>query len=47
MSRNLHHPKLRVYLFAVLIFRTYLEPLEGIGEKHIRWLGRVLEALDT
>ena len=35
-ARNMHHPKLRVYLFAILMFRTYLEPFGGMEEKHIR-----------
>ena len=32
----MHNPKLRVYLFAVLMFRTYLEHFDGINEMHIR-----------
>ena len=38
LTRNMHHPKLRVYLFAILMFRTYLEPFGGMEEKHIRWI---------
>ena len=36
LTRGLHQPKLRVYLFAVLIFKTYLEPFDSINELHIR-----------
>ena len=36
LLRNMHNPKLRVYLFAVLMFRTYLEHFDGINEMHIR-----------
>ena len=34
--RNLHHPKLRVYLFSLVMFKTYFEQFEGIKEQHFR-----------
>ena len=36
--RSMHHPKLRVYLFSILMFRTYLEGLDGLKESHVRHL---------
>jgi hypothetical protein len=28
IMRGLHHPKLRVYLFAILLYKTYFEAFE-------------------
>ena len=36
LTRGLHQPKLRVYLFALLIFKTYLEAIDSISELHVR-----------
>ena len=36
LTRGLQQPKLRVYLFALLIFKTYLEAIDSISELHVR-----------
>ena len=36
LLRSLNHPKLRCYLFALLIFKSYLVQLNSITEEHIR-----------
>ena len=38
ISRNLHHPKLRVYIFSLILFKAFLEPFEGINEQHFRYI---------
>jgi len=36
LTRNFHHPKIRVYMFALLIFKSYFEVFDGIKEVHLR-----------
>eukprot|EP00092_Neocalanus_flemingeri_P031911 GFUD01034666.1.p1 GENE.GFUD01034666.1~~GFUD01034666.1.p1 ORF type:complete len:850 (+),score=213.74 GFUD01034666.1:67-2550(+) len=36
LTRNFHHPKVRVYVFALLMYKCYFEAFDGIKEKHIR-----------
>ena len=36
LSRSFNHPKVRVYLFSLIIFKCYFEKFEGIKEKHLR-----------
>ena len=36
LSRSFTHPKVRVYLFCLIIFKCYFEKFDGIKEKHIR-----------
>ena len=38
ITRNLHHPKLRVYLFSLILFKAFLEKFEGINEQHFRFI---------
>ena len=33
---SLNAPKLRMYIFSVLLYRTFLAPLGSINEGHIR-----------
>ena len=36
LSRSFSHPKVRVYLFCLIVFKCYFEKFEGIKEKHLR-----------
>ena len=36
LTRNLHHPKVRVYMFVLLMYKCYFEAFDGIKEKHLR-----------
>jgi len=38
ISRNLHHPKFRVYFFALVVYKAFFEPFEGINEDHFRYI---------
>ena len=36
LLKNMNQPKLRVYLFSLLLYRKYLAPLNAINDGHIR-----------
>ena len=36
LARGLHHPKIRVYLFILLMYKAYFEAFDGIKEMHLR-----------
>ena len=37
LLRSLNHPKLRCFIFALVLFKTHIVKLETITEEHIRW----------
>ena len=38
LLNSLNAPKLRVYIFSLLLYKTYLAPLNAINEGHIRYV---------
>ena len=36
MTRNFQHPKIRVYMFSLLMLKCHFERFDGLREKHIR-----------
>ena len=36
LARSFTHPKVRVYLFCLIIFKCYFQQFDGIKEKHLR-----------
>ena len=38
LLNSLNAPKLRVYIFSLLLYKMYLAPLNAINEGHIRYV---------
>ena len=37
LLKSLNQPKLRAYLFSLLLYRIFLAPLNSIDEEHVRY----------